>query len=142
MEIGSARYAKGWCLPEQPRRQEDWTCPKCKGTVFARKTRCRCGGTRDGEESKASPVKRSGDWECPKCKELVFSTRSECRKCHEPKPSPEQSDSNCVVCLENEPTHLFKDCGHLCVCGTCVMGLENKCPVCRQVSAPMRVFRS
>ena len=40
----------------------------------------------------------------------------------------------CVVCMDEESTHLFSPCGHRCVCnacGTAVMGFSSACPVCR-----------
>ena len=31
----------------------------------------------------------------------------------------EEEDSSCVVCMDDECTHVFVPCGHVCVCATC-----------------------
>eukprot|EP00929_Paragymnodinium_shiwhaense_P096967 TRINITY_DN58742_c0_g1_i1.p1 TRINITY_DN58742_c0_g1~~TRINITY_DN58742_c0_g1_i1.p1 ORF type:complete len:957 (-),score=226.41 TRINITY_DN58742_c0_g1_i1:67-2850(-) len=48
------------------------------------------------------------------------------------------ADRCCVVCLDQEKTHAFVPCGHLCVCRSCADTLvaqrpHSLCPVCRQV---------
>jgi hypothetical protein len=56
-------------------------------------------------------------------------------------------DSNmCVVCLQEERTHAFVPCGHLCVCVECSVLSHRqagglKCPLCRKKSfLVMKVF--
>ena len=48
-------------------------------------------------------------------------------------------DNKCVVCLDNQVTHAYIPCGHLCVCGDCVANYNtssenNHCPLCRERS--------
>ena len=41
-------------------------------------------------------------------------------------------DDKCVICINTNPTVLFCDCGHTCICEDCYILLEdNKCPKCR-----------
>ena len=47
----------------------------------------------------------------------------------------------CIICLEKEPKVLFCDCGHICICKTCI--LPNKydiCPVCREMITILRII--
>lgn len=41
--------------------------------------------------------------------------------------------SYCVVCHENEKTHLIQPCGHFSLCGSCInnMVTGDPCPMCR-----------
>jgi hypothetical protein len=60
----------------------DWVCPKCAGTVFASKSRCRCGGIRGSNSANglgSVSVPRLGDWTCPKCSGNVFGSKSVCK---------------------------------------------------------------
>ena len=42
------------------------------------------------------------------------------------------TESECVICYENEPNMLFLECLHVCVCNVCdSKGRFNKCPMCR-----------
>ncbi|CAB9510640.1 expressed unknown protein [Seminavis robusta] len=46
-------------------------------------------------------------------------------------------ENKCVVCLENQPSHAYIPCGHLCVCGDCVARYDSTgdcCPLCRERS--------
>ena len=45
----------------------------------------------------------------------------------------------CVICLENTPNVLFCNCGHLCVCKTCIMNFTN-CPMCKKESTILRII--
>ena len=44
-------------------------------------------------------------------------------------------DGQCVVCMDDEATHILAPCGHMCVCGTCVgyicAAASPECPMCR-----------
>ena len=49
-------------------------------------------------------------------------------------PSPEEEDDHklCVVCMDNDKSHVCTPCGHRCLCAVCAA--ENKpssCPICR-----------
>ena len=60
----------------------------------------------------------------------------------EPPPEPKSQAAECVVCLENEATHIAVPCGHMCLCSGCTKGLAL-CPICRTaLSQTMRVFKS
>lgn len=42
--------------------------------------------------------------------------------------------SECVICMDGEPTYAFSPCMHLCVCSSCHSRAEtclSECPVCR-----------
>jgi len=47
--------------------------------------------------------------------------------------------SECVVCLDAKPSHIFIQCCHLCVCGDCGSSLEQ-CPLCRAPSECKKVY--
>ena len=94
----------------------DWDCPKCNNSNFARRVECnRCGapkpggghsGDRRNSRHDSRPPRRDNrrdsrdrnynrperktftdnDWECKKCNNNNFSFRTECNRCGEPKP--------------------------------------------------------
>ena len=48
------------------------------------------------------------------------------------------NNSSCVICLENQATHLLNVCGHLCLCSSCSNNIhidkQNNiidCPLCK-----------
>ena len=53
-------------------------------------------------------------------------------------------ESECVVCMDGENTHMFTPCGHKCVCKECadlIMGGTSECPNCRaKVEGVIKVF--
>ena len=61
------------------------------------------------------------------------------------KPTIKDEDA-CVICLENEKTHAFTQCGHMCVCETCglkIMRTTRSCPICRSNSSSvLHIYRS
>lgn len=57
--------------------------------------------------------------------------------------APASSNSECVVCLENEKRLAMVPCGHRCLCFACAKQLQKpyKCPVCRAaITSALRVF--
>ena len=36
-------------------------------------------------------------------------------------------DNVCVLCRKCPPTHIFENCGHMCVCASCSV---KRCPIC------------
>lgn len=52
--------------------------------------------------------------------------------------------SECVVCLDEDPTHAFIPCGHKCVCHDCgdsIMQDSKMCPLCRsKVAGVMKIY--
>ena len=50
----------------------------------------------------------------------------------------------CVVCLDEEITHTFTPCGHMCVCENCAEELikaKNNCPMCRNnIESSMKIY--
>jgi len=46
----------------------------------------------------------------------------------------ENSDRNCVVCLDLPKCMILLPCCHLCVCKsqTCIKAVSQKCPICRK----------
>ncbi|XP_066920493.1 E3 ubiquitin-protein ligase LRSAM1-like isoform X2 [Clytia hemisphaerica] len=52
------------------------------------------------------------------------------------------SESECVICLEEQPSVVFLTCGHVCCCATCCQPLDI-CPLCRQpITQKCRLYRS
>jgi len=53
-----------------------------------------------------------------------------------------QSDTSCVVCFEEDRTHILLPCGHFCLCKECAQTLKE-CPVCRaKVQQVHQVFKA
>ena len=49
----------------------------------------------------------------------------------------------CVVCMDNEKTHLILPCGHYCVCAMCLEMIDNSCPICRgEASSSVKVYEA
>ena len=46
----------------------------------------------------------------------------------------------CVICLEEEPKVLFCNCGHLCICGKCLVHKFDNCPVCKKENTILRII--
>jgi E3 ubiquitin-protein ligase MUL1 len=45
-----------------------------------------------------------------------------------------EDQSTCVICLTNPRELILLDCGHVCLCGDCVLRIPDKrCPICRQI---------
>lgn len=40
-------------------------------------------------------------------------------------------ESLCKVCLERKSSIIFLPCRHVAVCGQCVFGIDDQCPICR-----------
>ena len=50
-------------------------------------------------------------------------------------------ESVCKICLERKSSILFLPCKHVAVCGVCVFGIENVCPICRtQIEETINLF--
>ena len=47
---------------------------------------------------------------------------------------------NCVCCQEKAANIVFKDCGHVVSCDTCVLQLKQ-CPTCRKVISVSNYFK-
>lgn len=52
---------------------------------------------------------------------------------HEDEDSDKEVDYEtvCKICLKNKSSILFLPCKHVAVCGQCVFGIDEKCPICR-----------
>ena len=51
------------------------------------------------------------------------------------------SVTECVVCLDAQPTHILVPCGHQCVCEACIF-VGDECPMCRaSVTHKVKVFK-
>ncbi len=83
-------------------------------------------------------------------KDVLRQKRAEFARFMEPvfvaAPADEDEDNLklCVVCLDRERSYAYVQCGHLCVCGTCVIQVADKCPMCRAPSTrePVKIFLS
>lgn len=42
-------------------------------------------------------------------------------------------EPTCIVCMDAPKSLVFVPCGHYCSCASCVTGLKNKCPMCREI---------
>ena len=62
--------------------------------------------------------------------------------CYVQRPPPPDTDVSCCVCFEKEKNHAYPACGHKCVCESCAIkpSLNNKCPLCRRESRPVRIW--
>ena len=55
-------------------------------------------------------------------------------------------DLDCKVCYSETATHAPIDCGHMCVCGGCILKMKsigrcNTCPLCRRtVTKYLRIY--
>ncbi|MBL6892720.1 MAG: hypothetical protein ISR20_03965 [Candidatus Poseidonia sp.] len=92
----------------------DWDCPKCNNSNFARRTVCnlceepRPGGTgggqrhgrrndfqrRDRNSGGGRETFNDNDWTCPECKNSNFSFRQQCNRCEAPRPGGGGGRSN------------------------------------------------
>jgi len=50
-----------------------------------------------------------------------------------------RGDNACVVCLEQAPDTVFRECGHMAVCWDCGQ-LLDRCPICRTPSRTVKVY--
>ncbi len=50
-----------------------------------------------------------------------------------------RGDNACVVCLEQTPDTVFRECGHMAVCWDCGQ-LLDRCPICRTPSRTVKVY--
>jgi hypothetical protein len=57
--------------------------------------------------------------------------------------NPIQYESLCKICLEKRSNVIFLPCRHVAVCGQCVFGIGNLCPICRtQIKEKINLFYS
>eukprot|EP00483_Globobulimina_turgida_P011685 UN11707 len=52
-----------------------------------------------------------------------------------------ESQNECVVCLDHERSYICTPCGHFCICEGCVEAISNKCPICRMDCKVIQVFK-
>ena len=43
----------------------------------------------------------------------------------------DESESECVVCMDQDKAVIFIPCGHYCCCENCSLQLNQTCPICR-----------
>lgn len=57
---------------------------------------------------------------------------------------PDVDEGKCVICIDQDSTHVLVECGHWCVCEMCVQEIvPGVCPICRvEVTNSIRVFKS
>ena len=64
----------------------------------------------------------------------------------EPASAPAAEPRACVICMTATPDHVFKPCGHLCLCAGCAVRVRRDrlaCPVCRRPQRAIeRVFHA
>jgi Skp family chaperone for outer membrane proteins len=55
-----------------------------------------------------------------------------------------EDELECIVCLDQKPTHVFFPCGHLIVCGACAHMIapdgRGDCPKCKSAGGVCKVF--
>ncbi|XP_063682683.1 RNA-binding protein cabeza-like [Bolinopsis microptera] len=74
---------------------DNWDCPKCNFSNFAKRHECmKCRTSKSGESGGRSggddrrgggPERREGDWNCKECDFSNFASRDACYKCSAPK---------------------------------------------------------
>ena len=42
-------------------------------------------------------------------------------------------NNECVICMSQPINHANIECGHMSVCSTCSLKIQNRCPLCRTV---------
>mmetsp|Transcript_31186 Transcript_31186/g.79503 ORF Transcript_31186/g.79503 Transcript_31186/m.79503 type:complete len:485 (-) Transcript_31186:467-1921(-) len=52
----------------------------------------------------------------------------------------DREPDTCVICLEEYAETVFTQCGHMCCCVGCGLGLD-KCPICRIKGRAIKVYR-
>jgi hypothetical protein len=52
----------------------------------------------------------------------------------------DREPDTCVICLEENAETVFTQCGHMCCCVGCGLGLD-KCPICRIKGRAIKVYR-
>ena len=59
-----------------------------------------------------------------------------------PRASRAEAKDICVACMNGARSYCYVPCGHLCLCATCVQHplCADRCPVCKTVGTPQRVF--
>ena len=57
---------------------------------------------------------------------------------------PDVDEGKCVICIDQDSTHVLVECGHWCVCEKCIQEIvPGVCPICRvEVTKSIRVFKS
>lgn len=53
------------------------------------------------------------------------------------------SNNKCCICIEEPCDNVFVNCGHLCICSSCISNLKTKvCPICRIQSSTIKIYYS
>lgn len=52
----------------------------------------------------------------------------------------DREPDTCVICLEDNVDTVFTQCGHMCCCVGCGLGLD-KCPICRIKGRAIKVYK-
>ena len=62
-----------------------------------------------------------------------YMYKQEIMKEEDKKEIVEEEDKNvCIICFENEITHIIIPCGHMILCSICCNKKLNICPICRK----------
>ena len=89
--------------------------------------------------------RRSRSPEAAPCAQAKYPSASSAAQCLD-SPGASLGPRNCVICLETPARYVLVPCGHLVLCGRCVLETGpgrrvRDCPVCREViHQVMRVF--
>ena len=87
-----------------------------------------------------SPRSKAGSRNIEKSRHMLQSARKKHRKLV----CVAVLNMDCVVCLDEQRSHIFGPCGHYCVCKECcetIMQSSKSCPICRSAcTLSMRVF--
>ena len=54
--------------------------------------------------------------------------------------SKKSEEQLCVVCLDQKPIYLNKNCGHLTLCELCMSTYKGACPICNKTGKYMKLY--
>ena len=55
--------------------------------------------------------------------------------------TPDDYERCCKICMEGLANIALTPCGHVAVCGKCMFGLKDKCPICREKVAEKMLIK-
>eukprot|EP01084_Bolivina_argentea_P119940 212639_1 len=116
----------------EPMKQ--WKCSLCTLVNSATVSKCQvCGQTKPGVNISPSSPPVSIQKEDKDSKIDVNEERKN--------DVNDNSNNECVICLEKNREFICVPCGHLCLCKECKDLINQKCPICRAKSTVMKIYK-
>lgn len=78
--------------------------------------------------------------------EEITKLKTDIKKCKSKKDDEEDEDEDeenqltCIICITNNRNMVYSKCKHMPCCLECSLKLENKCPICREISLPFKIY--